>query len=67
MVDFITRAAFGKSFDLLTNSDKTTFDATFLQAFDVAAESFWDLQGNLFIWTLITSISISIAAKFAQN
>ncbi|KAF1936129.1 cytochrome P450 [Clathrospora elynae] len=42
-VDFITEVAFGESFNLLTKAENNTFNAPFLESFDLASESVWDL------------------------
>jgi hypothetical protein len=65
-IDFITEVAFGESFNLLTKAEDNTFNAPFIECFDLAAESLWDLLYFPLIRTIINKCPPTVAAKLSQ-
>lgn len=66
-VDVITEVAFGESFNLLTESEANTFNAPFLETFDLAANSFWDIEHFSILRVVISSVPSAVAGKLSRS
>ena len=66
-VDLITEIAFGKSFDLLIKAENNTFNTSFLECFDMASESVWDLMYFPILRVMVNNAPPTIAAKLSQS
>ncbi|CAN9099470.1 unnamed protein product [Alternaria alternata] len=65
-VDFITEVAFGESFNLTTESEDNTFNTPFIECFDLASESLWDLLFFPFIRTIVNKCPPAVAARLSE-
>ncbi|KAB2102850.1 hypothetical protein AG0111_0g8982 [Alternaria gaisen] len=65
-VDFITEVAFGESFNLITESEDNTFNTLFIECFDLASESLWDLLFFPFIRIIVNKCPPAVAAKLSE-
>ncbi|RYN35993.1 hypothetical protein AA0118_g927 [Alternaria tenuissima] len=65
-VDFITEVAFGESFNLTTESEDNTFNTPFIECFDLASESLWDLLFFPFIRIIVNKCPPAVAAKLSE-
>lgn len=66
-VDFITEVAFGESFNLLVKAEKSTFNAPYLESFDLASESVWDLMYFPILRAIVNNASPTVAVKLSQS
>ncbi|KAJ4316651.1 hypothetical protein N0V94_005332 [Neodidymelliopsis sp. IMI 364377] len=65
-IDFITEVAFGESFDLLTKSENNTYNAPFLEAFDLASASIWDFIYMPFTRFIANNSPRTVTATLSQ-
>jgi cytochrome P450 len=65
-VDIISEVAFGKSFQLLIKAKDNNFDTDFLKAFDLVAESIWDLMYLPVIRLMTNILPPAISARLSK-